>query len=138
MSKKWTKKLILAAAILLCAAVLKMLLGTCQLMYFTAAKYPVVTAEFLPRGTVLTLDDAQRAELAPLLTKVVFYGRADGEESASEGCRLHAVRADGRELDVVFRGGTASMNGKTYRVKGRGYDNVAAWLDALNAAAAAE
>lgn len=135
MSRKWTKKLIPVVVGLLCVVVLKMVLGTCQLMYFTAAKYPVVTAEFLLQGTTLTLDDAQRAELAPLLTKVVFYGRADGAESDSGGCRLHAVQADGRELDVVFRGGTASVNGKTYRVKGRGYDNVAAWLAALDPAA---
>ena len=130
LSKKAVQNVVLAAVVIGAVLLLRMLLGSRELMYFTANRFETVTLENASAGTV-TLEDWQVGELAPLMSKIVFYRR---EEPAGEtGRQLHlvATEPDGRQTDVVLwaDGTHVTMDGRSYKVRAGDVQNVTQWME---------
>lgn len=137
LSQKARQNVVLAVVIVAAVLLLRMVLGSRELMYFTASRFETVTVETVPSAAV-TLEDRQVGELAPMLSKIVFYRRE--EPSGETGRQLHlvATEPDGSQTDVVIwaDGTHLTMDGKTFQVRAKDVENVIQWVDAQQPPAA--
>ena len=124
------QRLLILAAVLLCLAGLRLLLGTRQMMYLSAVDIHHMEVTVTPPGTTMTASGDDAAEGVKILNKTVCY-YPQQEEVAGQAVALTIYRHDGTTMTVTACGDHFTIGGKGYKTRSADGETLAAWAEAL-------
>lgn len=123
------RRLLTVAAVIICFVLIRMVLGTQQMMYLSAVDIDHIDVTITPPGTTLTASGDDAAEAVKVLNKTVCY--YPQEEVAGQAVTLTIYMHDGSTMTVTGCGDHFTIDGKGYKTRPSDGEKLVQWAQAL-------